>query len=63
MAKQLAQEAGGEAGANTLHAIGMLDSLNNISNHDIKHHMQTRVRAERSTRREAMVANLMKNAF
>ena len=29
----------------------------------LQHHMQTRARAERATRREAMVANLMKNAF
>ena len=62
-AKQLAQEVGGESGASALHAIGMLDSLNNFSNHDIKQHIQTRARAERATRREAMVANLMKNAF
>ena len=62
-AKQLAQEVGGESGASALHAIRMLDSLNNFSNHDIKQHIQTRARAERATRREAMVANLMKNAF
>jgi len=62
-AKQLAQEVGGESGANALHAIGMLDSLNNFSNHDIKQHIQSRARAERATRREAMVANLVKNAF
>ena len=62
-AKQLAQEVGGESGASALHAIGMLDSLNNFSNHDIKQHIQTRARAERATRREAMVANLVKNAF
>lgn len=62
-AKQLAQEVGGESGASALHAIGMLDSLNNLSSHDIKQHIQTRARAERATRREAMVANLVKNAF
>lgn len=62
-AKQLAQEVGGESGASALHAIGMLDSLNNFSNHDIKQHIQSRARAERATRREAMVANLVKNAF
>ena len=37
----------GESGANAL----------------LQHHVQTRARAERATRREAMVANLMKNAF
>ena len=62
-AKQLAQEVGGESGASALHAIGMLDSLSNFSNHDIKQHIQSRVREERATRREAMVANLVKNAF
>jgi hypothetical protein len=62
-AKQLAQEVGGESGASALHAIGMIDSLNNFSNHDIKQHIQSRARAERATRREAMVANLVKNAF
>jgi hypothetical protein len=62
-AKQVAQETGGEDGANALHAIGLLDSLNNISERDIKHFLQTRARTERATRREAMVANLMKNAF
>ena len=62
-AKQVAQETGGEDGANALHAIGLLDSLNNISERDIKHFLQTRTRTERATRREAMVANLMKNAF
>ena len=62
-AKQLAQEVGGESGASALHAIGMLDSLNNFSNHDIKQHIQSRAREERATRREAMVANLVKNAF
>jgi hypothetical protein len=41
------QEWSGELGANAL----------------MRHHMQTRARAERATRREAMVANLMKNAF
>ena len=60
-AKQLAQEVGGESGAHALHAIGMLDSLG--ANALMQHHMQTRARAERATRREAMVANLMKNAF
>ena len=62
-AKQLAQEVGGESGASALHAIGMLDSLSNFSNHDIKQHIQSRAREERATRREAMVANLVKNAF
>ena len=62
-AKQLAQEVGGESGASALHAIGMIDSLNSFSNHDIKQHIQSRARAERATRREAMVANLVKNAF
>ena len=62
-AKQLAQEVGGESGASALHAIGMIDSLNNFSNHDIKQHIQSRAREERATRREAMVANLVKNAF
>ena len=51
-ATQLAEEVGppeeiGESRANTL----------------LQHHVQTRARAERATRREAMVANLMKNAF
>ena len=53
-ATQLAEEVGppdsggrGESGANAL----------------LQHHVQTRARAERATRREAMVANLMKNAF
>ena len=62
-AKQLAQEVGGESGASALHAIGILDSLNNFSNHDIMQNIQTCARAERATRREAMVANLVKNAF
>ena len=51
---KLSQEVGpldsggrGESGANAL----------------LQHHMQTRARAERATRREATVANLMKNAF
>lgn len=63
MAKQLAQEEGGVAGANALHAIGLLDSLNSIPDHAIKQFIQTRTRAERATRRETMVANLMQNAF
>ena len=51
-ATQLAEEVGppegiGESRANAL----------------LQHHVQTRARAERATRREAMVANLMKNAF
>ena len=63
VAKQLAQEVGGVAGANTLHAIGMLDSLNNIPDHAIKQLIQTRGREERATRREAMVAKLVQNAL
>ena len=62
-AKQIVQEIGGELEASALHAIAMLDSLNNISDHAIKQFIQTRTRAERATRREAMVANLLKNAF
>ena len=53
-ATQLAEEVGPQdsGGIGESRANGLL-----------QHHVQTRARAERATRREAMVANLMKNAF
>ena len=62
-AKRLAQEVGGEDGANALHAISILDSLSQIPDHAIHHLIRTRSREERATRREAMVAKLVQNAF
>ena len=54
-AKQVVHEIGGEHEANTLNAIAMLDSLNNISDHAIKQLIQTRTRADRAARRQDMV--------
>ena len=51
-ATQLAEEVGPSEGIGESRANALL-----------QHHVQTRARAERATRREAMVANLMKNAF
>ena len=51
-ATQLAEEAGPQEGIGESRANALL-----------QHHVQTRARAERAARREAMVANLMKNAF
>ena len=51
-ATQLAEEVGPQEGIGESRANALL-----------QHHVQTRARAERATRREAMVANLMKNAF
>ncbi len=48
VAKQLAEEVRGVAGANTLHAVGMLDSLNSIPDHAIKQLIQTHTRAARA---------------
>ena len=49
---QLAEEVGPQEGIGESRANALL-----------QHHVQTRARAERATRREAMAANLMKNAF
>ena len=51
-ATQLTEEVGPPEGVGESRANALL-----------QHHVQTRARAERATRREAMVANLMKNAF
>ena len=60
-ATQLAEEVGPQdSGTIGVHQEGIGESRANAL---LQHHMQTRVRAERATRREAMVANLMKNAF
>ena len=62
-AKQLAQEVGGEDGEYASHAISMLESLNRLPDHLVNHMLHTHRRAERATRREAVVAKLMQNAF
>ena len=62
-AKQLAQEVGGEDGEYASHAISMLDSLNRLPDHLVNHMLHTRTRANRATRREAMVAKLIQSAF
>ncbi len=62
-AKQVVQEIGGEHEANTLDAIAMLDSLNKIPDHAIKHFIQARTRPVRATRRETMMHKLVQTAF
>ena len=62
-AKQIAHEIGGEHGANALEAFAMFESLNNVPEHVIEHHIRTRQRASRAVRRQEMVEKLMQNAF
>ena len=62
-AKQVAQEIGGEHGANALEAFDLIDALNKVPDHVIEHHVRTRQRAERATRRETMMNKLMQTAF
>ena len=62
-AKQIAHEIGGEHGANALDAFAMLESLDKVPDHVIERHIRTRQRAERATRREMMMNNLMQSAF
>ena len=61
-AKQIAHEIGGEHGANALEAFAMFESLNNVPEHVIEHHIRTRQRASRAVRRQEMVEKLMQNA-
>ena len=62
-AKQIAHEIGGEHGANASNAFAMLESLDKVPDHVIERHIRTRQRAERATRRETMLNNLMQTAF
>ena len=62
-AKQIAHEIGGEHGANASNAFAMLESLDKVPDHMIERHIRTRQRAERATRREMMLNNLMQTAF
>jgi hypothetical protein len=62
-AKQVAHEIGGEHGASALDAFTMLESLDKVPDHVIERHIRTRQRAERATRRETMMNNLMQTAF
>ena len=62
-AKQIAHEIGGGHGANALDAFAMLESLDKVPDHVIERHIRTRQRAERATRREMMLNNLMQTAF
>jgi uncharacterized Zn-finger protein len=63
VAKNLVQEIGGPNCADTLNAFGMLSALNSMSDKDVHRMILQGKRAERATRREAMVQNLIKNAF
>ncbi len=63
MAKQILQEIGGEHEASALHAIAVLDSLNNIPEHALKQFIQKRSRADRAAHRMAVVEKLMQSAF
>ena len=62
-ARQVVHEIGGEHEASTLEAFAMFESLNKVPEHVIEHHIRTRQRAERATRRETMMNKLMQNAF
>ena len=63
VAKQVAQEIGGEHGASALDAFAILESLDKVPEHVIEHHIRTRQRASRAVRRQEMVEKLMQNAF
>ena len=62
-ARQVVHEIGGEHEASALEAFAMFESLNKVPEHVIEHHIRTRQRAERATRRETMMNKLMQNAF
>ena len=62
VAKQVAREVGGESEATTLHAIGMLESLNSIPDHVINRMIQTRTRSSRAVRRQEMVEKVIQSA-
>ena len=62
-AKQVVSEIGGDHEASTLEAFDLIDALNKVPDHVIEHHVRTRQRAERATRRETMMNKLMQTAF
>ena len=62
VAKQVAREVGGESEATTLHAIGVLESLNSIPDRVTNRMIQTRTRASRAVRRQETVEKLIQNA-
>ena len=68
--KQVVSEIGpldsggrGDHEASTLEAFDLIDALNKVPDHVIEHHVRTRQRAERATRRETMMNKLMQTAF
>ena len=63
VAKQIAQEIGGEHGASALDAFAILESLDKVPEHVIEHHIRTRQRASRAVRRQEVVEKLMQNSF
>ena len=62
-AKQVVSEIGGDHEASALEAFDLIDALNKVPDHVIEHHVRTRQRAERATRRETMMNKLMQTAF
>ena len=62
-AKQVVREIGGDHEASALEAFDLIDVLNKVPDHVIEHHVRTRQRAERATRRETMMNKLMQTAF
>ena len=62
-AKQVVSGIGGDHEASALEAFDLIDALNKVPDHVIEHHVRTRQRAERATRRETMMNKLMQTAF